>query len=373
MATITIPAGACPEIITFASYQHNGTILPYEDQKLFDFISAWYGPGTHQIGPLKIACNFQTDLYFGNVVPVWPSLGAIVIPGPGVGGSVYMAANAVEHQVCAPPPSSSDKLSCSITFNKNPIDKGGETVIHWSSTSAQLFYINTIGYVGASGSASVVPSGTTDFSDYVNDKADGTGDAVSCPGILTVSGSSACPPGQTLVNGQCAAQSSCPVGYDWNGTQCVFSACPSGYVQQGNQCVLQGQCGTPPVCQGNDFVNSCTGAVIQSCSYGCITVGGSDACRFIPTPSATLQATPSLVHSNDTTVVSWTSQSVTSCTVHGTNGDSWTGVQPQAKLPLRYSAKQYTRSIALHFPVPCLRPSTSKPSSTSFQCSMSSK
>lgn len=105
-ATITIPQGACPEILTFASYEHSGTLLPYENQKLYDSISAWYGPGTHEIGPLKIACNFQTDLYFGSVVTTWPSQGAIAIPGPGVGGSIYIAANAVEHQQCnhTPPP-----------------------------------------------------------------------------------------------------------------------------------------------------------------------------------------------------------------------------------------------------------------------------
>ena len=119
--------------------------------------------------------------------------------------------------------------------------------------------------------------------------------------------------------------STCPPGYDQQGDQCVFSACPSGYVDDGNHnCVLSNQCATPPVCQGNDLVNSCTRAVIQTCAYGCITSGSIGVCRYIPTPSATLKVIPLLVHPGDTTVVSWTSQSVTSCTVHGTNGDSWT-------------------------------------------------
>ena len=80
-----------------------------------------------------------------------------------------------------------------------------------------------------------------------------------------------------------------------------------------------------PHCQGDDLVNSCTGAIIQACAYGCITSGDTGTCRFIPTPSATLKVVPLLVHPGDTTVVSWTSQSVTSCVVYGTNGDSWSG------------------------------------------------
>ena len=102
---------------------------------------------------------------------------------------------------------------------------------------------------------------------------------------------------------------------------CGASACPSGYVKQGTSCVLSNQCATPPKCSGNDLVDSCTGATIQSCSYGC----ASGACVVVAPPSATLRATPSLVHSGDTTIVSWASQNTASCTVTGTNGDSWTG------------------------------------------------
>ena len=206
--------------------------------------------------------------------------------------------------------SDSSSLSCSITFDQNPIPSDGSTTIHWSSSNAQLFYINTIGYVGASGSATVAPEETTDFSGYVNDKADGTGTTVPCPAAtLAVS----------------AVQ--CPTGYTQQGDQCVFSACPSGYVLQGNTCVLSNQCTTPPHCSGNDLVNSCTAATIQSCAHGC----ASGECIVIPAPTATLSASPSLVHSGDTTVVSWTSQNTSSCNVTGSNGDSWTGLTSSGK------------------------------------------
>ena len=102
---------------------------------------------------------------------------------------------------------------------------------------------------------------------------------------------------------------------------CDAAACPSGYVRQGNECVLSNQCNLAPRCSGNDLVNRCTGATIQTCSYGC----RSGACVVVAPPSASLRATPSLVHSGDTTVVSWSSQNTVSCSVSGANGDSWTG------------------------------------------------
>ena len=65
-ATLNIPTGACPIKISFSSYSHKGTILPFEDQILTDNITSTYGPGTHNLGPIKLACNWQTDLYVGD-------------------------------------------------------------------------------------------------------------------------------------------------------------------------------------------------------------------------------------------------------------------------------------------------------------------
>ena len=87
------------------------------------------------------------------------------------------------------------------------------------------------------------------------------------------------------------------------------------------------QCNLAPRCSGNDLVDSCTGATIQSCSYGC----RSGACYVVPAPSAALKAIPSLVHSGDTTIVSWSALNVASCTLSGTNGNSWTGTSSSGK------------------------------------------
>lgn len=210
-------------------------------------------------------------------------------------------------------PSSSGNLSCSITFDQNPINRGDQTQIHWSSTGAQLFYINNIGYVGGSGSAILAP---------------GSGNTVSCPTASLVVSNTQCPPGYVLQNDSCVFSGGCPVGYVLQGNQCTFSSCPSGYVKQGNQCVLQGQCGTPPVCQGNNLVNSCTGATIQTCSLGC----ASGACIAPPALNANLRAAPSLLHVGDTSTISWSSTNAASCSAHGSNGDSWTGVSSSGKM-----------------------------------------
>jgi hypothetical protein len=66
-ATLTVPAGACPVKVSFSSYEHEGTLTPFENQILKDNITDTYGPGTHNIGELDLACNWQTDLYMGEV------------------------------------------------------------------------------------------------------------------------------------------------------------------------------------------------------------------------------------------------------------------------------------------------------------------
>ncbi|NNM83771.1 hypothetical protein HKL94_00945, partial [Candidatus Parcubacteria bacterium] len=63
VATFTIPAGVCPVELSFSSYNlPNGTIYPLTKQVLYDNITNTYAPGTHTVGPLKLACNWQTDL-----------------------------------------------------------------------------------------------------------------------------------------------------------------------------------------------------------------------------------------------------------------------------------------------------------------------
>ena len=251
---------------------------------------------------------------------------------------------------CIEPPS----LTCSVTFEKNPIEAGESTTVHWASTGAALLYLNSIGYVGASGSATVSPTHTTDFSGYVSNSADGGGEASYCPATLRVNQLTAeCPPGTHLVNGVCVVDESCAIGYVYQGGACVFTSCPVGYVkqgtacvfqgcpvgytlqngacvwsgcpegffQQGSQCVLENQCVSLPYCQGQDLFNGCTHERIQVCQYGC----ASGACKGVPSPTAALSASPSLVIKGKTTKLSWNSKNTSSCTLTGGNGDSFEG------------------------------------------------
>jgi hypothetical protein len=138
---------------------------------------------------------------------------------------------------------------------------------------------------------------------------------------------------------------SCPIGYTLQGSACIFSACPSGHHLQGTQCVADGGACTPGAyCQGNDLKDNCTGEGIEACAWGCY----SGRCNPVPSPNATLKAVPSLVKQDKTTVVSWSAQYATACTVSGTNGDSWTGLSgSKTSSPIR-SQTTYTLNCTGH-------------------------
>ena len=146
----------------------------------------------------------------------------------------------------------------------------------------------------------------------------------SCPsGKLLYQGQclDACPSGLIPFNGTCLA--SCPLGYEQQGNSCVFTACPAGYAQnQSGQCV---QACTPRYyCSQSSLYytdSSCNSTLSQACTYGCS--GG--ACNATPAPGVQWQVVPTLVKSGSTTNVSWSASDVQSCTVTGSNGDTWYG------------------------------------------------
>jgi hypothetical protein len=80
--------------------------------------------------------------------------------------------------------------------------------------NAKLFYINSIGYVGATGNATIAPSKTTDYSGSVSDTEDKNGQTGNCPATLQIGKATSCPPGKILQNGLCVDPSEiCPDGY----------------------------------------------------------------------------------------------------------------------------------------------------------------
>ncbi|MBI2030307.1 hypothetical protein HYT05_01650 [Candidatus Kaiserbacteria bacterium] len=149
-----------------------------------------------------------------------------------------------------------------------------------------------------------------------------------------------CPAGYTGTPPNCTIASSCPLGFTGTPPVCVITGntCPAGYTGNPPNCSVASSCplnytGTPPnctpiacipssICNGKNVVNSCTGALIQSCAYAC----ASGACIVPPPSVVTWRVAPRIVNQGSTTNVSWEVRNVSSCTVSGTNGDSWTGL-----------------------------------------------
>jgi hypothetical protein len=257
----------------------------------FDLVSVTPGPVTSPESFSTLAAMMNV-LYtsaaaaMDSVTPFYDAYGRIinVACGNGHTHAAYYCppGETVVDGVCTAHP------TCSITFDKNPIDRGESTTIHWSSQNATRFYIKGIGYVSTYGSTTVSPQQNTNYTGYVSDDYTNT---ASCPASLSVSGQTQCPEGYVLERGVCVAEDNntaqCPIGYIRQNGVCIFSACPEGYKLQGTQCVVAGgECTAAPYCQGTSLVDGCTGDVLQICEWGCF----SGSCNPIPAPNATLKA-----------------------------------------------------------------------------------
>ena len=177
--------------------------------------------------------------------------------------------------------------SCTITFDKNPLQRGVDmgTNIHWTSLNASTFNINGIGNVAPNTSSSqfiAIPDApTTDYSGTVTGLFNSS---ASCPATLAV----VCSTVPYCVNA--AHQQGAGPGYD-------IIAAPSAdcSVAYGQPCV------SPAYCSPNSSI----------CLYP------------IPVIIAHLQLKPSLVNAGDTIQVYWKVSNVASCSVTGDNGDAW--------------------------------------------------
>ena len=235
----------------------------------------------------------------------------------GQSGSVTITWNSAP-----PPPPPTGQLSCSVTFDQNPLT-GANTTMRWTSTGADLFYINQVGWVGASGSAQV--SQTGDYSGTVS----GAGGTASCPATLSGpnscnNSSLTCNPATGNLQNACGQTTTCPYGCSTVTNQC-HTTC-----QQRRVCDAT----------GTKVVNFCGGAVVKDCSRtGQICVAGQCISPPIEFESfdgtnvagntfrATghLQVMPSLVKKGDTARVYWKVAHASSCTVLGSNGDGALG------------------------------------------------
>ena len=138
-----------------------------------------------------------------------------------------------------------------------------------------------------------------------------------------------CPAGWSGTPPVCSYNGSvCPVGYVGTPPSCaVASTCPIGYTGTPPNCVSDGtqQCVPTNVCSGLDVIDSCTSGLIQRCQYQCL----AGTC-VIPSPQiVSWNVAPKLVKIGNPTNITWQAQYVSSCSVTGTNGDSWSGFSGQ--------------------------------------------
>ncbi len=223
---------------------------------------------------------------------------------------------------------------CQVTYQSGTDGKGNPTYGYYPvSTPA-----NPAGYGVACNSPANSCGGTT--AGYIN-----------CSGTCSVSSAPANPAG---LGTTCTAANVCGTtatgAYICNGTtgtKCSVNApaLPTGY---GNACQSAANaCGTTasgtincssscsaavpalPVGYGNacqSAANICgmqNSGVIQ-CSGSCsASRPGDNLCA--PDATISLKASPLLVKGGNTSSITWTSTNATSCTVTGTNGDSWSG------------------------------------------------
>lgn len=154
-----------------------------------------------------------------------------------------------------------------------------------------------------------------------------------------------CPTGYSQLADQCVSDR-CPLGYIKQGAQCVFSACPTGYVNSNGSCARS--CIDQDVCQGNNIYHQssqCQLTYLAACPYSCV----NGVCMPADDGSvrAVIRAKPSLLEPNETSRVIWASQNADTCSVSGSNGDNWTGLQgSQLSQPIVAATLYTLRCIA---------------------------
>lgn len=283
------------------------------------------------------------------------------------------------------------QATCTSSLSPTSVNQGSASTLSWTSQNADVdVYINNFGYVSSSGSASVSPSVTTDYSCIANGSggSDGWHTASltvhpSCTfnGSTVANGSSVVAyQASTVAYGTtCASQTrtcsdgilsgtytyaSCSVAAPANctldgvtvnhGSSHTFYSNqlpPTGQlcssVSQTRTCTngtLSGtdgysyaSCTCAPIysCSGNSVVYtnaSCATITVDACVAPAFCSPGVSACQFpapafetIGTYSGHLTAKPLVVPGGAWTKIFWNVANVSSCTVSGDNGDSWTG------------------------------------------------
>jgi hypothetical protein len=181
------------------------------------------------------------------------------------------------------------RRSDGLTFDANPILKGNSTIVHWTSANASTLSLATLGSKtpDQSGSSSVSPTQTTDYSGAVTGAGGASG---SCPATLSVQ----CTPASTYT---CSANN---IVHTSTTSQCAVTTT-------------------------NPYATCVAPAFCSAGSAACLYPPPSPVPDAPNTLSGHLQARPTIVKKGKTIRIFWNISNVSSCTVTGTNGDTWSG------------------------------------------------
>jgi hypothetical protein len=300
--------------------------------------------------------------------------------------------------------------TCSVSLTPSAVNRGSSSTLSWSAQNANIsVYIENVGYVsGSSGSFSVAPNTTTDYSCYAQGSvgSDGwheasltvyqpctwSGGSVQNGSSVTAYQSDSVPYGnsclsqtRTCTNGTLSgtyAYASCAVSHQsctLDGVTVEHGASDTFYSSQtapiGQLCSTVSQsrtctdgtfsgsasyryasCTCAPIysCSGNSITytdSSCSTSTVLSCSTPYLCSPGQSACvspdpEFNESDGRTghLQAQPQIVPPGLTSRVYWDVSNVQSCTVTGANGDSWTGLSGEKTTSPILTLTAYTLS-----------------------------
>jgi hypothetical protein len=193
--------------------------------------------------------------------------------------------------------------TCSVSVTPNAVDTGSSATLTWTSTNADSFYIDTVGFVNATGTTSVAPTETTDYAGTV---FDADGNMVSCTGESTLT-----------------VYPTCTFG----GTEVVHGSSVTAYqaasVPNGSSCVSE----------------------TRTCTHG--SLSGSylyDSCTVITDPpTGSISVTPPIVRIGGTATVAWSSEDADTCAVTG-GPDSWSGTSGSETTSVIHGEVTYTLS-----------------------------
>jgi hypothetical protein len=177
---------------------------------------------------------------------------------------------------------------CTVSLSPTSITQGQSSTLTYSSSNATSFSIDNVGSLtpNTSVSRTVSPSSSTDY----------TGTVISGGVTNTCTAPGTSPSGTLTV--------SCTPAFFCSNASTIQ------YLHSSCQVSLIGTCGAPGFCSSGSSI----------CLYPTVS--------FNPSGNLTgdLQLVPNIVHPGGTIQVYWNVSNAQSCTVKGTNGDSWSGL-----------------------------------------------